>query len=48
MSFLSSCVHMHCNRLLGIDRSLEFEVGYYLERTLESLGRYTPPDIVLL
>lgn len=44
-SFLASCVHMHCNRLLGINRPLEFEVTYYLDRTLESLGRYMPPGI---
>jgi len=45
--FLASCVHMHCNRLLGLDRSLEFEVMYYLERTLESLQRYIPTGIRL-
>ncbi len=44
-SFLASCVHMHCNRLLGINRPLEFEVIYHLERTLESLERYVPDGI---
>ena len=43
--FLASCVHMHCNRLLGINRPLEFEVIYHLERTLESLEQYVPDGI---
>jgi thiopeptide-type bacteriocin biosynthesis protein len=47
LDFLSSCVHMHCNRLLGVDRALEFEVMYYLKRTLESLERYMPYGIQL-
>ncbi len=45
--FLGSCVHMHCNRLLGVNRQQEFEVMYDLERTLESLQRYSPPYIQL-
>ncbi|MGI8855725.1 MAG: lantibiotic dehydratase [Thermomicrobiales bacterium] len=44
-SFLDSCIHMHCNRLLGLDRLREFEVIYYLERTYESLERYAPKGI---
>ena len=46
-SFLTSCVHMHCNRLLGTDRPLEFEVVYLLERTLESLERFMPVEVEL-
>jgi thiopeptide-type bacteriocin biosynthesis protein len=44
-SFLASCVHMHCNRLLGVNRPLEFEVMFYLDRTFEALARYQPPGI---
>jgi len=44
-SFLASCVHMHCNRLFGANRRLEFEVAYYLQRTLESLERYRPDGV---
>jgi len=44
-SFFASCAHMHCNRLLGIDRPLEFQVIYLLERTLESLERYAPEGV---
>lgn len=46
-AFLASCVHMHCNRLLGTDRRLEFEALYILERTHESLTHYTPSGIKL-
>lgn len=46
-SFLASCIHMHCNRLLGIDRAQEFAICYHLDRTFESLARYTPPGIQL-
>ncbi len=42
---LGSYIHMHCNRLLGINRLLEFEVAYYLQRTLESLRHYVPEGI---
>ena len=48
MDFLSSCVHMHFNRLLGVNRTLEFEVMYYLERSLESLEKYVPDGINLV
>ena len=44
-SILASYVHMHCNRLFGINRSLEFEVVYYLQRTLDSLQHYMPAGI---
>lgn len=44
-SILAAYVHMHCNRLLGINRSLEFEVAYYLHRTLDSLRHYVPEGI---
>lgn len=43
--FLASCVHMHCNRLLGINRPLEFEVVYHLHRTLDSLRHYVPEGV---
>ncbi len=43
IAFLSSCVHMHFNRLLGLNPALEVETFYYLERTLESLDLH-PPD----
>lgn len=43
--FLSSCIHMSCNRLIGINRYVEFKVIYFLERTLEGLIRYTPSGI---
>jgi thiopeptide-type bacteriocin biosynthesis protein len=46
-SFLASCIHMHCNRLIGLNRALEFEAAYYLERTFESLARYRPDGIQL-
>ena len=46
-SFLASCIHMHCNRLIGLNRALEFEAIYYLERTFESLQRYRPDGIQL-
>jgi hypothetical protein len=39
---------MHCNRLLGVNRTLEFEVMYYLERSLESLEKYVPDGISLV
>ena len=35
----SSFVHMHCNRLLGLDRDEEREVMELLLRTREGLGR---------
>jgi thiopeptide-type bacteriocin biosynthesis protein len=44
-SFLASCIHMHFNRLIGLNRALEFESIYYLERTFESLARYRPDNI---
>lgn len=44
-SILASYIHMHCNRLLGINRLLEFEIVYCLHRTLDSLQRYTPKGI---
>ena len=42
---LASYVHMHCNRLLGINRLLEFEIAYHLHRTLESLQHYVPEGV---
>lgn len=45
LSLLAAYVHMSCNRLLGVDRTLEFEAMYYLERTLESLERHVPADL---
>ena len=45
MSFFASCLHMHCNRLFGINRQLEFEVAYYLGRALENLERFMPDGI---
>lgn len=42
-----SYAHMHCNRLLGLNRALENETLYYLERTLESLQRYVPSGVTL-
>lgn len=47
-SLFASCVHMHCNRLIGVNRALEFEIMYYLECTLESLKRYVPNNINVL
>ncbi len=44
-SFISSCVHMHCNRVFGVNRLLEFELAYYLERTLDSLRKHMPNGI---
>jgi thiopeptide-type bacteriocin biosynthesis protein len=44
-SILGSYIHMHCNRLLGINRLLEFEAAYNLHRTLESLRHYVPAGI---
>jgi thiopeptide-type bacteriocin biosynthesis protein len=46
-SFLASCVHIHCVRLLGLNRPMEEEAIYYLERTLESLQRYVPEGIAI-
>jgi hypothetical protein len=45
--WLLSCVHMHCNRLLGTDRTLEFEVLYTLGRTLEVLEHCPLPGVKL-
>jgi lantibiotic biosynthesis protein len=36
---LASFTHMHCNRLLGLDRAAERRVLGLLERTRESLAR---------
>ena len=44
-SILASYVHMHCNRLFGINHLLEAEVAFYLRRTLESLQHYAPEGI---
>lgn len=44
-SIFVSHIHMHCNRLFGVNRLLEFEAIYYLERTLESLKKYVPDGI---
>lgn len=47
-SFIASCTHMHCNRLLGINRAAEFDVLYNLERTIDSLLRspYPPAGVL--
>jgi lantibiotic biosynthesis protein len=39
MSFVANCIHMHCNRL-GLTRRDEFEINYFLARTLESIERF--------
>ena len=44
-SILARYIHMHCNRLLGINPLLEFEVVYCLHYTLDSLQHYTPTGI---
>lgn len=45
--WVATCVHMHCNRLLGTDRAREFAVMYHLERTLARFDHYLPPDLDL-
>ncbi len=45
VSILGGYIHMHYNRLLGLDRRHEFSIMYFLERTLESMVRFAPPDI---
>lgn len=45
-SYLASCVHMHLNRLFGVNRQLEFEIVYYLQRTLASLEHRTSAGII--
>ena len=44
---LTSYMHMHCNRLVGIDRRRELGYMYFLDRTFESLQRYVPPKVVV-
>lgn len=47
-SSVASYIHMHCNRLFGTDRLMEYEAMYYLQRTLESLERYAPPGVSVI
>ncbi len=37
LSILSACIHMHCNRLLGIDRKAENETLALLSNSVEAL-----------
>lgn len=38
-SIVESLIHMHLNRMFGVDRQLEYETIYYLMRALQSLER---------
>ena len=45
-ALLGSYIHMHYNRLLGINRQHEFSTTYFLERTLDSIARFSLPNIL--
>lgn len=42
-SIISSYVHMHCNRLLGVDRGAEFTAITYLYLLYKGIRHYLPP-----
>lgn len=44
---VSSIIHMHCNRLVGINRDLECEALFELGEVLESLEHYVPDRIIV-
>lgn len=41
MAILNSLVHMHCNRLLGIDSKLEAKALYYAAHTLQNIRYFS-------
>jgi thiopeptide-type bacteriocin biosynthesis protein len=40
--FIASVAHMHCNRLLGVDRLREADLKYRILRTLRGLSHHEP------
>lgn len=47
-SFIESCVHMHCNRLFGINREQESAIYYHLWRSYSAFMRFVPPGLSII